>query len=139
MLPVDKSDALGAEVIYIDQPIGTGFSFGTDTVNSTLSASPFVWQAFQVLFESGEFSKFQSREYVRLLLIILFFWFFNRLILATESYGGHYGPALITYFDQQNKLIKEGKLKGEEVVVSALMINKWLTSILCLFRTLKID
>lgn len=96
-----------SNVIYIDQPIGTGFSFGTDTVNSTLSASPFVWQAFQVLFESGEFSKFQSRE----------------LILATESYGGHYGPALVTYFDQQNKLIREGELKGEEVVVSALMIN----------------
>ncbi len=49
-------------VIYIDQPIGTGFSFGTDTVNSTLSASPFVWTAFQILFESGQFSKFKSRE-----------------------------------------------------------------------------
>lgn len=54
---------LNVTVIYIDQPIGTGFSFGTDEVDSTLSASPFVWQAFQVLFESGEFSKFQSREY----------------------------------------------------------------------------
>ena len=118
---------LDAEVIYIDQPIGTGFSFGTDTVNSTLSASPFVWQAFQVLFESGEFSKFQSREYVRLLFITLFFWLDNRLILATESYGGHYGPALVTYFDQQNKLIREGELKGEEVVVSALMINKYIS------------
>ena len=125
MLFVDISDVLGAQVIYIDQPIGTGFSFGTDTVNSTLSASPFVWQAFQVLFESGEFGKFQSREYVQFLLT-LFFWFFDRLILATESYGGHYGPALVTYFNQQNQLIKEGKLKGEEVVVSALMINKYI-------------
>ncbi|KAF5350558.1 hypothetical protein D9756_008576 [Leucocoprinus leucothites] len=96
-----------SNMIYIDQPIGTGFSFGTDTVNSTLSASPFVWQAFQVLFESGEFSKFQSREF----------------ILATESYGGHYGPAFVTYFNQQNQLIRTGALKGEEVVVSALMIN----------------
>lgn len=49
-------------VIYIDQPIGTGFSFGNDTVNSTEAAAPFVWTAFQVLFESGEFSKFKSRE-----------------------------------------------------------------------------
>lgn len=53
------------QVIYIDQPIGTGFSFGNDTVNSTNSAAPFVWQAFQILFESGQFSKFQSREYVQ--------------------------------------------------------------------------
>ncbi|KAF9452095.1 alpha/beta-hydrolase [Macrolepiota fuliginosa MF-IS2] len=96
-----------SNMIYIDQPIGTGFSFGTDPVNSTLSAAPFVWQAFQVLFESGEFSKFQSREF----------------IFATESYGGHYGPAFVTYFDQQNELIKAGKIQGEEVVVSALMIN----------------
>ncbi len=48
---------------YIDQPIGTGFSFGNDTVNSTISAAPFVWQAFQVLFESPQFQKFQRREF----------------------------------------------------------------------------
>ncbi|KAL0945855.1 hypothetical protein HGRIS_012138 [Hohenbuehelia grisea] len=96
-----------SNMIYIDQPIGTGFSFGTDTVNSTLSASPFVWTAFQILFESQEFSKFQSREF----------------ILATESYGGHYGPALVTYFDDQNDKIRSGALEGEEINVSALMIN----------------
>lgn len=51
-------------VIYIDQPIGTGFSYGTDTVNSTEAAAPFVWKAFQVLFESKLFSKYATREYV---------------------------------------------------------------------------
>ncbi|THH14802.1 hypothetical protein EW146_g5581 [Bondarzewia mesenterica] len=96
-----------SNMIYIDQPIGTGFSFGTDTVNSTEAAAPFVWKAFQVLFESGEFSKFASREF----------------IFATESYGGHYGPSFVTYFDQQNALINSGKIQGEKVVVSALMIN----------------
>ena len=58
------ADVNSTQVIYIDQPIGTGFSYGTDTVNSTASAAPFVWEAFQILFESGQFSKFQSREYV---------------------------------------------------------------------------
>ncbi|KJA22565.1 hypothetical protein HYPSUDRAFT_186243 [Hypholoma sublateritium FD-334 SS-4] len=96
-----------SNMIYIDQPIGTGFSFGTDTVNSTISAAPFVWQAFQVLFESQQFSKFQSREFV----------------LATESYGGHYGPEFVTFFDQQNALIDSGNIVGEKVTVSALMIN----------------
>ncbi|KAK0460685.1 alpha/beta-hydrolase [Desarmillaria tabescens] len=96
-----------SNMIYIDQPIGTGFSFGTDTVNSTLSAAPFVWTAFQILFESGQFSKFESREF----------------IFATESYGGHYGPAFVTYFDQQNALIQQGAIEGVEIVVSALMIN----------------
>lgn len=117
------------KVIYIDQPIGTGFSFGTDTVNSTEAAAPFIWKAFQVLFESGEFSKFQSRECVA-------FYFhstkhfahsllpFNRFVFATESYGGHYGPSFVTYFDQQNALIANGEITGELVVVSALLINK---------------
>ena len=53
------------QVIYIDQPIGTGFSFGkNDTVNSTASAAPPIWEAFQILFESGQFSKYKSRKFV---------------------------------------------------------------------------
>ncbi|THU97491.1 alpha/beta-hydrolase [Dendrothele bispora CBS 962.96] len=96
-----------SNMIYIDQPIGTGFSFGTDTVNSTDSAAPFVWTAFQVLFESPEFSKFEKREF----------------IFSTESYGGHYGPSFVTFFDEQNAKIQSGEIQGEEINVSALMIN----------------
>ncbi|KAG7091367.1 hypothetical protein E1B28_010407 [Marasmius oreades] len=96
-----------SNVIYIDQPIGTGFSHGTTTVNSTEAAAPFFWQAFQILFESGEFSKFQKREF----------------LFTTESYGGHYGPAFVTYFNQQNEKIRSGEIQGEIINVSALMIN----------------
>ena len=49
-------------VLYIDQPIGTGFSHGTVTVNSTFTAAPAFWQAFQVLKESGQFDKYKSKE-----------------------------------------------------------------------------
>jgi hypothetical protein len=31
----------------------------------------------------------------------------------------------VTYFNQQNELIRQNKIKGEEVIVSALMINKY--------------
>ncbi|KAG1898067.1 Alpha/Beta hydrolase protein [Suillus fuscotomentosus] len=96
-----------SNMIYIDQPIGTGFSYGTDTVNSTEAAAPFVWTAFQVLFESQLFSKYASREF----------------IFATESYGGHYGPSFVTYFDGQNALIASGEIDAVPIVVSALMIN----------------
>ncbi|KAM5546227.1 hypothetical protein V8D89_000353 [Ganoderma adspersum] len=96
-----------SNIIYIDQPIGTGFSFGTVDVNSTFASSPAIWTAFQILFESQEFAKYQSREF----------------IFATESYGGHYGPEFVTYFNEQNALIKSGAIKGELVEVSALMIN----------------
>ncbi|KAG1848595.1 Alpha/Beta hydrolase protein [Suillus tomentosus] len=97
-----------SNMIYIDQPIGTGFSYGTDTVNSTKAAAPFVWTAFQVLFESQLFSKYASREF----------------IFATESYGGHYGPSFVTYFEEQNTLIASGEIDAVPIVVSALMINK---------------
>ncbi|KAF8627081.1 hypothetical protein AX15_004559 [Amanita polypyramis BW_CC] len=96
-----------SNIIYIDQPVGTGFSYGTDTVDSTWTAAPPVWKVFQILFESEAFSKYQSREF----------------IFSTESYGGHYGPEFVTYFDQQNALVRSGEVKGVEVVVSALMIN----------------
>ncbi|KAF8730365.1 hypothetical protein AX14_005602 [Amanita brunnescens Koide BX004] len=94
-------------MLYLDQPVGTGFSYGQDTVNSTWTAAPQVWQAFQILFESEEFSTYQSREF----------------IFGTESYGGHYGPEFVTYFDQQNALIESGEIQGESINVSALMIN----------------
>ncbi|PCH41066.1 alpha/beta-hydrolase [Wolfiporia cocos MD-104 SS10] len=96
-----------SNIMYIDQPIGSGFSYGTVDVNSTFAAAPAVWKAMQILFESGEFSEYQSREF----------------IFGTESYGGHYGPAFVTYFDEQNAKIENGSLEGEQINVSALMIN----------------
>ncbi|CCL99512.1 uncharacterized protein FIBRA_01530 [Fibroporia radiculosa] len=96
-----------SNMIYIDQPIGSGFSYGTIDVNSTFSAAPEIWKAFQILFESDEFEKYQSREF----------------IFATESYGGHYGPGFVTYFDEQNAKITNGTIEGELINISALMIN----------------
>ncbi|TFK89212.1 alpha/beta-hydrolase [Polyporus arcularius HHB13444] len=96
-----------SNIIYIDQPIGTGFSFGTVDVNSTFAAAPAIWTAFQLLFESKEFAKYGSREF----------------IFATESYGGHYGPEFVTFFDEQNARIRNRTLQGELIDVSALMIN----------------
>lgn len=60
----DISQSYDHTVIYVDQPIGTGFSFGTDPVNSTITAAPAVWTAFQILFESKLFHKYASRKFV---------------------------------------------------------------------------
>ena len=114
-------------VLYLDQPVGTGFSYGQDTVNSTWTAAPQVWQAFQILFESEEFSTYQSRESVVHFEVAAHFtnpFSHDRFIFGTESYGGHYGPEFVTYFDQQNALIESGEIQGESINVSALMINK---------------
>lgn len=96
-----------SNMIYIDQPMNTGFSYGSAVVNSTDTAAIYVWEAFQVLFSSDEFKRFKDRE----------------LIFATESYGGHYGPGFETYFRQQNKLIDQKKLKGIKLNFDGLLIN----------------
>lgn len=47
------------------------------------------------------------------------------IIVPIESYGGHYGPSFVTYFDEQNAAIAAGTLTGVPIVVSAMMINKY--------------
>ena len=44
--------------------------------------------------------------------------------MATESYGGHYGPEFVMYFNEQNAKILDGTIEGQLINVSALMINK---------------
>lgn len=44
--------------------------------------------------------------------------------MTPGGYGGHYGPAFVTYFDEQNAKIDAGLLHAEKITVSALMINK---------------
>lgn len=42
--------------------------------------------------------------------------------LATESYGGHYGPAFFNYFQQQNNLVRNGTKKGVPLEMNSLTI-----------------
>jgi len=63
-----------ANMLYVDQPIGTGFSYGTDDVVGTVSAAPAVWKLLQAFFAA--FPVYECRDFG----------------LFTESYGGHYGP-----------------------------------------------
>ena len=42
--------------------------------------------------------------------------------LATESYGGHYGPAFFNYFYQQNEKIAKGTSKGKYFDFNSLVI-----------------
>lgn len=63
-----------ANLLYVDEPIGTGFSYGNDTVDGTIAAAPLVWILLQAFF--ANFPRYRGREFG----------------LFTESYGGHYGP-----------------------------------------------
>ncbi|KAH8900587.1 alpha/beta-hydrolase [Thozetella sp. PMI_491] len=98
-------------LLVIDQPAGTGFSYTTPRnrcsqgfsgvssncgtfssndddvlVNSTLSAAPHFWKTLQGFM--GVFP-----QYAR-----------NGFHIATESYGGHYGPIFGQYLKEQNAI-----------------------------------
>jgi carboxypeptidase C (cathepsin A) len=107
-------------MLYVDQPIGTGFSYGTDPTTSTVTAAPYVWKLLQAFF--AQFPQYENRDFG----------------IFTESYGGHYGPGtsssstilifannseFASYFESQNKAIASGTLTGQNVSLVALGIN----------------
>lgn len=94
-----------ANMLYIDQPIGTGFSYGDDEVNSTVTAAPYVWTLLQAFY--AHFPQYENRDFG----------------IFTESYGGHYGPKFAEYFESQNAAIASGTVQGEDIKLIALGIN----------------
>ena len=97
-----------ANMLYIDQPIGVGFSYGNNTVTSTVTAAPYVWKLIQAFYSS--FPEYKSRDFG----------------IFTESYGGHYGPEFAMYIQDQNKA-----KAGENINIVALGINNgWFDSLI---------
>jgi carboxypeptidase C (cathepsin A) len=66
--------------LFIDQPVGTGFSYGTENVDTSQKAAVDVWQFLQIWFADLRFKKYAGRDFG----------------IWTESYGGHYGPIFST-------------------------------------------
>lgn len=108
-------------MLYVDQPIGVGFSYGTDTVTSTTTAAPMVWKLLQAFFKT--FPHYENREFA----------------IFTESYGGHYGPEFADYIESQNKAITSGSVSGEKVNLIALGINNGIVLLLPIMHRLDTD
>ncbi|KAF1989946.1 putative carboxypeptidase S1 [Aulographum hederae CBS 113979] len=94
-----------ANMLYIDQPIGTGFSYGTNLVTGTTQSAELVWKFLQAFF--AQFPQYKSRDFG----------------VFTESYGGKYGPGISDEIIRQNNAIKNGTVKGEEINLVALGVN----------------
>ncbi|KAI8957971.1 putative carboxypeptidase S1 [Daldinia sp. FL1419] len=97
-----------ANMLYIDQPIGVGFSYGNATANSTKAAAPFVWNLLQAFYDS--FPEYENRDFG----------------IFTESYGGHYGPEFARYILDQNAAIFRGDIDAKTIRLVALGVsNGW--------------
>lgn len=46
---------------FSDQPIGTGFSYGSDPVTSTVTAAPYVWTFLQAFY--AQFTEYENRDF----------------------------------------------------------------------------
>ncbi|KAM5463183.1 hypothetical protein MauCBS54593_007593 [Microsporum audouinii] len=79
--------------------VGTYASRNMDTTaRGTRNAAIALWHFAQVWFQ--EFPGYHPRD--------------SRISIATESYGGRYGPAFTAFFEEQNQKIKDGTWNGSE-------------------------
>ncbi|KAF8633769.1 hypothetical protein AX15_001275 [Amanita polypyramis BW_CC] len=98
-------------MLYIDQPVGVGFSYGSPTVSDSQQAAVDIWKFMQIFLSDSRFAKFQNRS----------------LAIWTESYGGHYGPTFAAYFLSQNVAIGTGAISGLKLNLQFLGIGDGLT------------
>jgi len=49
-------------ILYIDQPVGVGFSHGELLVDTSQKAAADVWKFLQIFFSDSRFAKYESRN-----------------------------------------------------------------------------
>ncbi|KAL1938629.1 hypothetical protein VTO73DRAFT_11444 [Trametes versicolor] len=100
-----------SNMLYIDQPVGVGFSYGTTDVGTSQAAAEDIWTFLQIFFKDTRFAKYQKNDFA----------------LWTESYGGHYGPTFAAYFLDQNAAIAKGSVSGLPINLKVLGVGDGLT------------
>ena len=96
MTPADFS--AGVPASNYTHRIGTSSSQKmSHTANSTAQAAHALWHFAQTWF--AEFPHYKPAD--------------DRISLWAESYGGHYGPGFLRFFQQQNEKIADGTIDDE--------------------------
>ncbi|KAI9499237.1 Alpha/Beta hydrolase protein [Zychaea mexicana] len=81
-----------ANVVFLDQPVNVGYSYGKSKIRNTKQSARDVSAFLQLFF--GEFPEYAN----------------NPFHISGESYGGHYLPALASEIIHQNKIAEEGHI-----------------------------
>jgi len=102
-----------ANMIYVDQPVGTGYSYGTRTAKTTSEAMIDLYESIQLLLEHPLFLKFVGRPFG----------------VWTESYGGHYAPVLVDHILEMNTQLAGSNLPGKVTIpINSMGIGNGLTN-----------
>lgn len=98
-----------ANLLYVDQPLPTGFSYGNGTQpRSTKEAAVVVYDFLQAFYD--QFPEYQERD----------------VGIFTSSYGGHFGPEFTRFILEKNE-----EAAGHEIKVTALGLdNAWMAPII---------
>ncbi|PYI29469.1 alpha/beta-hydrolase [Aspergillus indologenus CBS 114.80] len=135
-----------ANLLYIDQPVHTGFSYDV-AVNGTFDALTGDWDVSGLedgipeqnnTFYVGTFPSMNNQTTIngtvnaaRALWVFAQTWFSefpeykphdDRVSIWTESYGGRYGPAFAAFFQDQNDKIANSTLSGHPIHLDTLGI-----------------
>ncbi|CAL1694743.1 unnamed protein product [Somion occarium] len=101
-----------ANVIYLDEPIGTGFSYADDDskVDTLADLAVDVYVFTQVFLK--RFPQYSNLPFH----------------LAAESWGGHYGPTISNFIHQENKKLVYAPRKGVvKINLASLILANGLT------------
>ncbi len=117
-----------ANVLFIDQPVGVGFSYGDTKVFSSKEAAVDIWKFMQIFLANERFTHLQSKE-LSIWTESWVFLFRLRVVALNKShrYGGHYGPTFADYFLLQNDAIDSGEIDGVPLNLTVLGIINGLT------------
>jgi cathepsin A (carboxypeptidase C) len=88
-----------ANIIYLDQPLGVGYSYGKHGPNNTVTAAEQVYVFLQLFFH--KFPKYKNLDFH----------------VTGESYGGHYIPAIGKVINDKNKKSRHNKINLKSIAI----------------------
>ncbi|KAI0287694.1 serine carboxypeptidase [Russula brevipes] len=104
-----------ANVLFIDQPVGVGFSYGSMTVGTSRQAAVDVWKFLQIWFADSRFSKYASRDSE------------SGPNHMADTTGPHLPLSADRYFLDQNAAIANRRVVGTRINLKVLGIGNGLT------------